>query len=89
MRALWETGETLACALRDAPGVPVLEAFACAASEREIDPTVMATTAPAVRILLLRTRCSLPVRIYPPVLRATKSPGWLDAVPTEPRHHNV
>ena len=47
-------------------GLPVVAAFACAAVERETDPTVMATTAPAVTNLLVRTRCSLPVRVHPP-----------------------
>jgi hypothetical protein len=69
MCARWVTGETLGRLLRDALDVPVRTALACAIGERDIDPSVIATTAaPAVAILLARTRCSFPVLMYPPVL---------------------
>src|SRR5579863_4453081 len=60
MCARWETGETRAWVPRGALDVPLVAAFACAAMERETDPTVMATTAPAATILLVRTCCSPP-----------------------------
>jgi hypothetical protein len=70
MCARWVTGEILGRLLRDALDVPVLTAFACAIDERDIDPSVIATTvAPAVTILLARTRCSFPCSYTRPYVR--------------------
>ena len=66
MCARWETGETLRWVRCNTAGLLVVAAFACATGESETDPTVMATTAPAVTTLLARTCCSLPVRAPPP-----------------------
>src|SRR5215472_1281419 len=85
MCALWETVEILAWVPRDMLDIPVVAAFAGTTDESETDPTVMATTAPAVTTLLARTCCSLPVRIHPPVPASPRCPGWLEAAsPAKP-----